>query len=103
MEHTEFDQHKRPKVGVGLMLLNEYDEVLTSQRLKPGGPFHEKWQFPGGYMEFGETFADAASRETLEETGALIDPSRIKYLCTSNVMDLDIGYHNVGISLAAQI
>jgi hypothetical protein len=41
--HEEFDKHKRPRVGVGLMILNEFDEVLTSQRLKPGGPFHEKW------------------------------------------------------------
>lgn len=85
------------------MILNEFDEVLTSQRMKPGGPFHEKWQFPGGYMEFGESFEEAASRETMEETGAKIPPERIKYLCTMNVMDLDIGYHNVGISLVVQV
>ena len=43
------------------MILNELDEVLTSQRMKEGGPFHEKWQFPGGYMEYGESFEEAAA------------------------------------------
>ena len=28
-----FDKEKRPKVGVGVMILNEFDEVLVSQRL----------------------------------------------------------------------
>ena len=52
------------------MILNEFDEVLTSQRLKPDSFYHENWQFPGGYMEFGETFVEAIVRETFEETGA---------------------------------
>ena len=34
--HQEFDKTKRPKLGLGVMILNEYDEVITSQRLVPG-------------------------------------------------------------------
>eukprot|EP00347_Sterkiella_histriomuscorum_P013977 403362634 len=94
----EFDKSRRPKVGCGLMILNEFDEVLCGQRIKPG-PFLNKWQFPGGYMEFGETFQQAVARETYEESGVQLDPERIHYICTTNVMDLDIGYHNVGISM----
>jgi len=54
-------------------------------------------------MEYGESFEEAASRETYEETGIHIDPREIRYITTLNVMDLDIGYHNVGISLVTLV
>lgn len=57
VEQTQqFDKSKRPKLGVGIMILNEFDEVIVSQRIKPGSVFHDTWQFPGGYQEFGESF-----------------------------------------------
>ena len=49
---------KRPNIGIGVMILNEFDEVLVSQRLakKEGDPFANTWAFPGGWQEYGEEF-----------------------------------------------
>jgi 8-oxo-dGTP pyrophosphatase MutT (NUDIX family) len=52
----EFDKDKRPKLGIGVMILNEYDEVICSQRLLPNTLHHQAWQFPGGYQEYGESW-----------------------------------------------
>jgi len=35
------------------------------------------WLAPGGEVELGETARDAAKRETLEETGIVIEPTRL--------------------------
>jgi 8-oxo-dGTP diphosphatase len=35
------------------------------------------WTFPAGYMDFGENVANAAVRETREETGIIVEPERI--------------------------
>jgi 8-oxo-dGTP pyrophosphatase MutT (NUDIX family) len=54
------------------MILNEYDEVVCSQRLLEGTLHHLAWQFPGGYQEYGESWEQTAQREVLEECDALI-------------------------------
>ena len=46
----------RPKLGIGVIILNQEDEVLVSQRIDPGTIFHNNWQFPGGHQEYGESF-----------------------------------------------
>ncbi len=49
----------------GWVLLQERDEHPV---IDP-----EKWGFPGGHLEPGETFEDAAYRELEEETGLALD------------------------------
>jgi ADP-ribose pyrophosphatase YjhB (NUDIX family) len=46
------------------------DEVLLCRRAIE--PRYGKWTLPAGFMEIGETTADGAIRETIEEAGAHI-------------------------------
>ena len=55
----------------GVILLSPEGRVLLLRRSGAGD--HEgEWCFPGGKIEDGETVAEAAVRETKEETGLLL-------------------------------
>ena len=56
----------RPIVGVLAVVLRG-DRVLVVRRANP--PMLGRWGFPGGVLELGETIAQGAMRELLEETG----------------------------------
>jgi len=60
---------ERPKIGVGVCIIKD-NKILLGKRLNSHGQGH--WAFPGGHLEFGESLADCARREVLEETGLLI-------------------------------
>ncbi|MFI5732957.1 NUDIX domain-containing protein [Kribbella sp. NPDC051587] len=40
-----------------------------------------RWEVPGGHVEPGETAAEAAARETAEETGVVVTPGQIVADC----------------------
>lgn len=56
----------RPIVGV-LAVVMRGDRLLVVRRANP--PMPGRWGFPGGVLELGETVAQGAMRELLEETG----------------------------------
>lgn len=70
----------RAKIGNDLLLMpaaaaivrNEAGEILLQQRADNG-----LWCLPGGMIEPGEEPAQAAVRETLEETGLVVEPVAI--------------------------
>lgn len=55
-----------PRIGVGVCVVKD-DQILFGKRLNSHG--QGTWAFPGGHLEFGESLADCARREVLEETG----------------------------------
>lgn len=55
-------------VRVGIGLIGRYGRYLIRRRL-PGSPMAGLWEFPGGKCKPGESPADAAARECLEEVG----------------------------------
>ena len=59
---THFD-HYRPNVGI--IVLNDQDQVFVAQRLDSPGP---SWQMPQGGIDPGEDPLAAAKRELFEET-----------------------------------
>jgi 2-hydroxychromene-2-carboxylate isomerase/ADP-ribose pyrophosphatase YjhB (NUDIX family) len=63
-----------PMVGVGVVVWKG-DQVLMIRRGKE--PRYGQWSLPGGLQELGETVADAAAREVMEETGITIGEPRL--------------------------
>ncbi len=54
------------RVGVGIMIFKD-GKVLMGRRKGSHGA--GEYAFPGGHLDFGESFEDCAKRETLEEAG----------------------------------
>ncbi len=59
----------RPGVGIGVCVIKD-GKVLLGKRKSSHG--EGDWSFPGGHLEFRESWEECASRETFEETGIKI-------------------------------
>lgn len=53
-------------IGCGIIIVND-KRILLQHRTD-----EDNWCIPGGMMEVGETFEEAAIRETMEETGLVV-------------------------------
>jgi 8-oxo-dGTP diphosphatase len=62
----------RPIIGVLVVVLRG-DQVLIVQRKQQ--PNAGRWGFPGGVLELGETVAEGAMRELMEETSIAAEPA----------------------------
>lgn len=66
-----FEFFKNPAIGCGAVIFDEQDRLLCIRRLKdPGAGL---LGLPGGFVDLGETVEQAVKRETLEETGIIIE------------------------------
>src|SRR4051794_30342843 len=61
--------HAPSPVPAVIAIVIREGKALLVRRANP--PDAGLWGFPGGKIEFGETVADAAMRELLEETGVI--------------------------------
>ncbi|MDC0229611.1 NUDIX hydrolase [Deltaproteobacteria bacterium] len=60
----------RPYVGVGVIVFRDQEVLLVKREKEPN---KGQWSIPGGRQIIGETTAEAAQRELLEETGVKVD------------------------------
>jgi 8-oxo-dGTP diphosphatase len=86
-------ENQRPMVGVAVIIRKSYDQVLIGLRTSKHA--NGMWGFPGGHLEFGESFKDCAIRESYEETGLQLEDA--KYWWHENVIFPDEGLHYVTI------
>jgi len=70
------EEYERPPVvSVNRCLIkNANKELLLIQRSEDDKHNPGKWEFPGGKLDDGENLIPGTIRETLEETGLLVEP-----------------------------
>ena len=88
-------EQQKPKVGIGVMIMRD-GKVLLGER--KGSHGEGEYSFPGGHLEYMESFGECARRETREECGIEIDNIRFQFL--SNVIKY-APKHYVHIGLTA--
>lgn len=60
------DKKLRPKVGLGVMVVKNGKVLLGKRKSSHGAG---EWAWPGGHLEYMESFEECAKREVREETG----------------------------------
>lgn len=65
---------------VGVVIINEKDEILLQKRSRFKRANPSKWGICGGKVDLGETPLDAGVRETLEEIGTHLNKEELKFL-----------------------
>lgn len=73
-------QEQKPKVGVGIMIFKDGKILLARRKGSHGAG---EYAFPGGHLEYMESFEECAKRELAEETG--IEIENIRFLFLANV------------------
>lgn len=83
------------KVGIGVMIIKNGLVLLGKRKGSHGAG---EYAFPGGHLEYMESFAECAIRETKEECG--IEIQNIKFLFLKNLTEYS-PKHYVHIGLIA--
>jgi len=89
------DIKQEPKIGIGVMIIKD-EKVLLGKRKNSHGA--GEYAFPGGHLEYKESFEECAKREVMEETSISIKNIRFQYL--RNVLEY-LPKHYVHINLLA--
>jgi len=88
---------KRLSVGIGVCVIKD-GKVLFCRRKNSHG--EGTWGFPGGHLEFNESWEECAIRETLEETGLKI--KNIRFGAVTNDRFVNEGKHYITIFMLAE-
>jgi 8-oxo-dGTP pyrophosphatase MutT (NUDIX family) len=79
-----------------VLVVNE-DRVLMVQHVRSG---RYRWELPSGLVDAGETFEQAAERESIEETGVAVSIMRL--LCVAAMEVSGAAYHGVNLYYRAE-
>lgn len=85
-----------PRVGIGVMVLRDGKVLLGKRKGSHGAG---EYAFPGGHLEYMESFEQCAKREVMEETGMEI--KNIEFVRIVNLKDY-APKHYVHIGLRAE-
>ena len=78
---TRTNPRSRLQLPIAMGCVIREGAVLLARRNEPDLPeLHDKWEFPGGRIEFGEQPDAACVREIFEETGVRARPSKMLLL-----------------------
>jgi ADP-ribose pyrophosphatase YjhB (NUDIX family)/uncharacterized protein (DUF952 family) len=90
-----------PKIGANAAVFDDRGRILLVQRED-----NRLWCLPSGHVDLGETIAEAAVRETEEESGIIVEPGRVVGIYSDPRAGLRIGlglrYHIVNIVIACR-
>lgn len=90
----------RPLLGVGSVIVSDGKVVLIR---RGSDPDYGLWSIPGGLVEEGESLREAVARETLEETGIVVEVKEPLEILDRIVYDEEgqVKYHFVIIDYRA--
>ncbi len=83
-------EEQQVKVGVGVMILKDGKVLLGKRKGKHGAG---EYAWPGGHLEYMESFTDCARREVMEEAG--IEIKNIQFLRLLNMKDYNKHYVDI--------
>ncbi len=92
MSREKREYPTRPYVGVGVIVFRDQEVLLIKRNKEPN---KGQWSIPGGKQIIGETVADAAKRELLEETRVKVDQLLLVDVVDTIIPDVEgkIKYH----------
>jgi len=68
-------------VGVGAVILNHEGKIFLAKRGSEARNERNKWECPGGGVEFGDTLEETLVREMKEEYGFEVEPVELLDVC----------------------
>lgn len=91
--YSNLMEKQYPKVGVGVYILNNKNQLLLM--LRKGGVGAGTWSPPGGHLEYGENFLKCARRESKEEVNLNVEEAELWAINNNIMSNPDRHYINI--------
>lgn len=89
--------HPNVRVGTSVIIVKD-GKILLGKRLHAHGD--HTWAFPGGHLEYGESWEECATREAAEETALkLVD---LEFVAATNDVFIKENKHYITLFLLAE-